>query len=124
MRYPFGFGLSYSDFEIMPKSFENCFDSKTVNLSVEILNKGDFDGKEVVQIYVKCPNGKLGKVERVLVDFEKSSVLKKFGSETIAFEIPYYIFDSFDDGEGVDSASSVSSGILDSSKAPPCSKSS
>lgn len=115
VRYPFGFGLSYSDFEIMPKSFENCFDSKTVNLSVEILNKGDFDGKEVVQIYVKCPNGKLGKVERVLVDFEKSSVLKKFGSETIAFEIPYYSFASFDDGEGVDSASSVSSASGDNS---------
>lgn len=97
VRYPFGYGLSYSDFEILPKKFENCYDSKTVSLSVEVLNRGEVDGKEVVQVYVKCPNGKLGKAERVLVDFEKTSELKKSCSETISFEIPYYSFASFDD---------------------------
>ncbi len=97
VRYPFGYGLSYSDFEILPKKFENCYDSKTVRLSVEVLNRGQIDGKEVVQVYVKCPNGKLGKAERVLVDFEKTSELKKSCSETISFEIPYYSFASFDD---------------------------
>ena len=97
VRYPFGYGLSYSDFEILPKKFENCFDSKTVSLSVLALNRGQIDGKEVVQVYVKCPNGKLGKAERVLVDFEKTSELKKSCSETISFEIPYYSFASFDD---------------------------
>ena len=97
VRYPFGYGLSYSDFEILPKKFENCYDSKTVSLSVEVLNRGQIDGKEVVQVYVKCPNGKLGKAERVLVDFEKTSELKKSCSETISFEIPYYSFASFDD---------------------------
>lgn len=107
VRYPFGYGLSYSDFEILPKKFENCFDSKTVNLSVEVLNKGEVDGKEVVQVYVKCPNGKLGKAERVLVDFEKTSELKKSCKESIEFEIPYYSFASFDD-EGVAGRAGVS----------------
>lgn len=97
VRYPFGYGLSYSDFEILPKKFENCYDSKTVSLSVEVLNRGEVCGKEVVQVYVKCPNGKLGKAERVLVDFEKTSELKKSCSEIISFEIPYYSFASFDD---------------------------
>lgn len=97
VRYPFGFGCSYSEFEI--KSFDFCNDLKAqkFGFNIEICNKGNFDGKEVVQIYVKCPNGKLGKAERVLVGFEKSDVLKKNCSQKINFCVDYADFASYDD---------------------------
>lgn len=97
VRYPFGFGLSYSDFEIKSSDFFNDSDARKINFNIEIFNKGNFDGKEVVQIYVKCPNGNLGKPEKVLVAFEKSEILKKNRGEKINFSVNYYDFASYDD---------------------------
>lgn len=96
VRYPFGFGLSYSTFSMEAKA---CADEANhqVLVDVEVTNTGSVTAKEVVQVYLKAPCGQLGKPERVLVDFFKTEELEKDETETIRFEIPYQSFASFDD---------------------------
>lgn len=93
--YPFGYGLSYTQFEIKPVSFSVSED--IVKCSAEVKNVGNLDGKEVVQVYVKAPQGVLGKAERSLVAFKKTNLLKAGESQTLDFEFDCYTFASFDD---------------------------
>ena len=96
--YPFGYGLTYSSFKIETVNAKNDFSSKQVNLKAKVTNTGNLAAKEVVQIYIGAPNGKLGKAARVLVDFEKTELLQPGASQEIDFTIPYYNFASYDDG--------------------------
>ena len=66
--FPFGYGLSYTTFDL---DGEIAFDGKTVTTTVRVSNTGDREGKEVVQVYVESPQGKLGKPLRSLVAFDK-----------------------------------------------------
>lgn len=93
--YPFGFGLSYTQFDIKPVDFS--VEGDTVKCSVEVKNIGEKDGREVVQIYVQAPQGNLGKAERSLVAFKKTKLLKAGESQTLNFEFDFYSFASFDD---------------------------
>jgi len=97
VRFPFGFGLSYTTFDVSDAKIENDEAAKTLKVSAKVTNTGKVAGKEVVQIYVQAPNGKLGKASRVLVDFGKTETLEPGKSETLAFEVPYYAFASYDD---------------------------
>lgn len=93
--YPFGFGLSYTEFEIKPVSFERKDDK--FYISADVKNIGKVSGKEIVQLYVNAPQGKLSKAERSLVAFEKTKELAPDESETIHFEFSFYDISSFDD---------------------------
>ena len=64
MLYPFGFGLSYTEFKYETKSFRVSEEGIEAELCVK--NIGKFPAKEVVELYVKQPCGALGKSERVL----------------------------------------------------------
>ena len=68
--YPFGFGLSYTTFAVTAEAKEKDVDQVTVTATVE--NTGKTAGKEVVQVYVKAPQGVLGKPARALVGFAKT----------------------------------------------------
>lgn len=94
--YPFGFGLSYTKFSIEPSNF--TYDGKSVKMSVCVTNTGGCAGKEVVQIYIQAPQGKLGKPSRVLVAFEKTRELNQGESQILEFNVPRYTFASYDDG--------------------------
>ena len=96
--YPFGYGLTYTSFKQLAVSFSNDIADKKINLKIKITNTGSTAGKEVVQVYVQAPNGKLGKAARALVDFEKTELLAPGDSQEIDFAIPYYSFASYDDG--------------------------
>lgn len=93
--YPFGFGLSYTEFEIEPLEFAQI-DNK-FNVSVKVKNIGQCDGKEVVQIYVNAPKGKLGKAEKSLVTFAKTGTLASNEEEILNFSFSLYDMASFDD---------------------------
>lgn len=95
--YPFGFGLTYSSFTIKCVEAKNNEGHRTFNLKLNVKNTGDFSAKEIAQIYVQAPIGKLGKASRVLVDFEKTPLLAPAGETSLSFEVPYYSFASYDD---------------------------
>lgn len=96
--YPFGYGLTYTSFKFDTVSAEDKRNEKKVSLKIKITNTGNTASKEVAQIYVKAPQGKLGKAERVLVDFEKTELLEAGESQELDFSIPYESFASYDDG--------------------------
>lgn len=93
--YPFGFGLSYTDFEITPLSFEQEEDS--FRISVCVKNVGTVKGKEVVQLYVNAPQGRLSKASRRLIAFTKSKELVPNEQEEITLSFSLYDISSFDD---------------------------
>jgi len=94
--YPFGFGLSYTDFDISCNSAS--YDNKSgIKLEIEVENTGSVAGKEVAQVYVQAPQGKLGKPLRVLAGFAKTDILKAGEKQVIDFDIPKYWFSSYDD---------------------------
>jgi len=97
VRYPFGFGLTYSSFQIKAEKAENNAAAKTLDFTFKTTNTGKTAGKEVIQLYVQAPNGKLGKAARVLAGFDKTETLEagKTGSNNIS--VPYYTFASYDD---------------------------
>ena len=72
VRYPFGFGLSYTDFTVETKSV--TLNKTSVTARVEVRNIGCVSGKEVVQLYVSAPGGK--KEYQRLVTFGKTGQLK------------------------------------------------
>lgn len=97
VRYPFGFGLSYTTFQISCTNASNDEKSRTVKATIKVKNTGSCNGKEVPQIYIQAPDGKLGKASRVLVEFAKTQELKPGQEESIDFTIPYESFASYDD---------------------------
>ena len=56
--YPFGYGLSYTDFELGTPTVEH--NSTVLRVKIEVKNTGAVAGKEVVQVYYSAPNGILG----------------------------------------------------------------
>lgn len=96
VMYPFGFGLSYSAFQIDFDSAEKG-DSIVPVLNCSVKNTGNVAGKEVLQLYVEAPQGKLGKPARALCAFEKSDLLAPNQSQKIKFEVSPYTIASYDD---------------------------
>ena len=84
--YPFGYGLSYTQFHVEPKDATITGDK--INVAVEVKNIGKHPGKEVVQIYVTAPDGKLDKPYQELVAFEKTKELAP--SESVKLNIEFY----------------------------------
>ncbi len=95
-RYPFGFGLSYTDFSITFLSARA--DGRGVTVTARVANTGDVPGKEVVQLYASCPQGVLQKEFRRLVGFAKTELLEPGGSCTVTIFAPSKAFASFDEG--------------------------
>lgn len=93
--YEFGFGLSYTEFEIKCKSA--CENDGVVTITAEVKNTGKTAGREVAELYAECPQGALGKPSRVLVGFQKTKLLQPEESEIITIEIDRYLYASFDD---------------------------
>lgn len=97
--YPFGFGLSYTTFDIESKSVIDT--PKTLKAEVTVTNTGSVSGKETVQVYVGAPCGRLSKPAKVLVGFAKTKELKPGEAQSISLEIPFSRFASFDDDNRV-----------------------
>lgn len=95
VNYPFGFGLSYTDFAWTVLSAEE--QGKTIRIRVQVTNTGDCAGKEVLQAYAEAPQGKLGKPKRVLTAFAKTRELQTGESQLLTLVFPTEAFASYDD---------------------------
>ena len=93
--YPFGFGLSYTQFSVEFSKAD--FRGKTISISARVKNIGNTAGKEVVQIYAEAPQGKLGKPARVLAAFKKTSLLQAGEEEEISLSFEIDSLASYDD---------------------------
>ena len=94
--YPFGYGLSYTTFEIRGQGMESIGDD-TINFRARVINTGTVPGKEVVQIYCEAPQGKLGKPARVLCAFRKTITLDPGHFQEVRFKVPIRAIASYDD---------------------------
>ncbi|KHC92893.1 beta-glucosidase [Thermotoga sp. Mc24] len=97
--YEFGYGLSYTKFEY--KDLKVNLDGETLRVSYTITNIGDKAGKEVSQVYIKAPKGKIDKPFQELKAFHKTKLLNPGESEKIFLEIPLRDLASFDGKEWV-----------------------
>ena len=93
--YPFGFGLSYTSFRIA--CTHAALEGKTVRLTAEVENTGSLPGKEVLQVYMTAPQGKLGKAAKVLTAFRKTKELLPGETSTVELSFNLHDFGSFDD---------------------------
>ena len=96
VRYGFGFGLSYTEFEISDYCLENVSDEK-ITISASVKNTGKVSGKEVVQIYVSLPGVILEKEARRLCAYAKTSELKPGESEKVSLVIDMDQLTSYDE---------------------------
>lgn len=95
VQYPFGFGLSYTQFTYTLKNF--CTDNKNVNVIMTVKNIGDVAGKEVIQIYNCPPQGALCKPTRNLCGFAKTRELNPGETEDVSISFDVAQMASFDD---------------------------
>lgn len=93
--YPFGFGLSYTAFEI--KTVKAEITEEAVKLSVSVKNIGSYKGKEVIEVYCEAPQGKLGKAARVLCGFEKTRELAPQEEQVVEIAVDIAKLASYDD---------------------------
>lgn len=95
VQYPFGFGLSYTQFAVDAEVKEITED--IVRVCAKVKNIGETAGKEVVQVYVKAPQGALGKPARVLAGFRKTALLQPGEAENFVIDCPKSYFASYDE---------------------------
>ena len=93
VAFPFGYGLSYTEFEYSNMSLEYDAEKTTYTIKVTVTNKGDVAGKETVQIYVSSPytqydiDNKVEKASVSLVGFDKTDILEPGASEELIIEV-------------------------------------
>lgn len=94
--FPFGYGLSYTQFTQEMQNFTDNGD--TVSFDVAVTNTGDTAGKDVVEVYYNPPynNGGIEKASVNLIEFGKTNILEPGASETISFEIAKEDMASYD----------------------------
>lgn len=95
VNYPFGFGLSYTNFDIS-NIIASCEEDNIV-ISATVKNTGNMPGKEVVQAYYSAPGGLLGKPAKVLGAFKKTPVIKPGESCNVTMKFKINDMSSFDD---------------------------
>ena len=96
VQFPFGFGLSYTTFEITHKKTEHT--DNAIEFSFSVKNTGERAGKEVVQVYVSAPQGVLGKPAKELVGYKKTKNIAPGKSSTVKVTVPLSYLASYDDG--------------------------
>ena len=95
VNYPFGYGLSYTEFAIEPLRAGE--EDGTICVDVRVTNMGSRAGKEVVQLYYRAPQGVLGKPLEVLGAFAKTELLGAGQSQVLRLKMPVKAMASYDD---------------------------
>ncbi len=98
-RYPFGYGLSYTTFEMHLADMK--LEKTTVTICVNVKNNGEtYCGKEVVQVYVSCPEGELEKEAQRLTAFAKTGELKPGEQERVTLQFDLRDLTSYREKDG------------------------
>ncbi len=103
VKYPFGFGLSYTTFEYSDLDVDYDKDSDSFNVSVKVTNTGSVAGKEPVQIYFQSPftdYDKENNIEKAAVElcgFGKTQILEPNASEVVTVNVPRELLTSYDE---------------------------
>ncbi len=92
--YPFGFGLSYTSFQLASQA---AVSGDTISVATTARNTGSQPGREVVQVYVDLPCGRLGNPRRVLAGFRKTGMLEPGEQEAVTVTFDLADVASFDD---------------------------
>lgn len=96
VSYPFGYGLSYTQFSYSQPEIK--FENGSYVLTLQVKNVGKASGKEVVQLYVSAPsNTSLVKPEKELKDFTKTGELKSGESQTVTLKVAVSDLASYDE---------------------------
>ena len=101
VSYPFGYGLSYTEFSQTLDSVTDNNDG-TYTVAVTVTNTGSVAGKDAVQIYVQKPYGELSKTRKIqtpvleLVGYAKTKTIAAGGSETVSITVNRSDFTSYD----------------------------
>lgn len=93
--YPFGYGLSYTQFSLEISAGQEK--EGRITVPVKVCNKGDFAGREVVQLYFEAPQGRLGKSRRVLAAFQKTKLLAPGETQELVLSLAVADMASYDD---------------------------
>lgn len=94
INYPFGYGLSYTDFSIEADGMS--YEDGNITVSVKVRNIGNHIGKEVVQVYYSAPDGKLDKPVKELIAFAKTKELAPGESERLCISFKVSDMASYD----------------------------
>ena len=97
VSYPFGFGMSYTDFEYSDAKIQRKGDKYIA--SVVVKNTGDYPGKEAVQLYITAPEGDLVKPVYELKAFGKTKELQPGQSQRVIMEFTNYDLASYDESK-------------------------
>ena len=95
VNYPFGFGLSYTTFQLC--GFQVWQDGEEIAVRGSVVNTGGVPGREVVQVYFAAPQGRLGKPARQLAAFRKTRLLQPGESQLLELRFPVADMASYDD---------------------------
>ncbi len=97
VQYPFGYGLSYTEFE--QKMGELKEKDGQISVDVEVTNTGDIAGKDVVEVYYKPPytNGGIEKSSANLIEFAKTDLLQPGESQTVTVTFSIEDMASYDE---------------------------
>jgi len=97
VQYPFGYGLSYTEFEQKMGELEEK--DGQISVDVEVTNSGDVAGKDVVEVYYKPPytNGGIEKSSANLIEFEKTNLLQPGESQTVTVTFSIEDMASYDE---------------------------
>lgn len=93
--YPFGYGLSYTTF--VYENYQVRADWDAIHISLEVKNTGEVASKDVVQVYVSAPEGKLNKPYQELKGYHKTKLLKPNEVEEVEIKIPTRDLSSYDE---------------------------
>ena len=97
VQYPFGYGLSYTEFEQKMGELEEK--DGQISVDVEVTNTGNVAGKDVVEVYYKPPytNGGIEKSSTNLIEFEKTNLLQPGESQTVTVTFSIEDMASYDE---------------------------
>lgn len=94
VQFPFGYGLSYTDFTW--SDYQLAQDREGVEVRLTVKNTGAYSGKDVVELFVRAPyTGKLEKADKVLAAFQKTDLLAPGESQRLVLRFPWYAIMSY-----------------------------